>query len=72
MPPFRALKRKDLIRYLKQLDFDGPYSGKRHQFMLKADVKLIIPNPHQGDIGKNLLAEILRQAEISREEWENL
>jgi len=72
MLPFRAIKRKDFIRYLKQLGFDGPYSGKRHQFMLKAEVKLIIPNPHQGDISKNLLAEILRQAGISREEWEKL
>jgi predicted RNA binding protein YcfA (HicA-like mRNA interferase family) len=72
MPPFRPLKRKKLIRYLKQLGFDGPYSGKRHQFMVRGDTKLIIPNPHQGDIGKNLLAEILRQAGISKEEWEKL
>ncbi len=29
-----------------------------------------IPNPHRGeDIGAGLLAEILRKAEISREEW---
>jgi predicted RNA binding protein YcfA (HicA-like mRNA interferase family) len=72
MPPFRSLKRKDLIRYLKQLGFDGPYSGTKHQFMIEGDTKLIIPNPHQGDISKNLLAEILRQAGISREDWEKL
>jgi hypothetical protein len=29
-----------------------------------------IPNPHQGeDIGAGLLAEILRRAEINREDW---
>ena len=29
-----------------------------------------IPNPHHGDdIGAGLLAEILRKAEISRDEW---
>jgi predicted RNA binding protein YcfA (HicA-like mRNA interferase family) len=29
-----------------------------------------IPNPHHGeDIGAGLLAEILRRAKISREEW---
>jgi hypothetical protein len=29
-----------------------------------------VPNPHQGDIGKDLLARILRQGGISRDEWE--
>ncbi len=72
MPPFKPIKRRELIRYLKQLGFDGPYSGKRHEFMLKGSLKLIIPNPHEGDIGKNLLGEVLRQADVSREEWENL
>lgn len=72
MPPFRPIKRKELIRYLKKIGFDGPYSGKRHQFMIRKDIKLIIPNPHQGDIGKNLLTQILRQADISKEEWEKL
>lgn len=31
-----------------------------------------IPNPHQGDISRGLLTRILRQAGISREEWEKL
>ncbi|MHB0915312.1 MAG: type II toxin-antitoxin system HicA family toxin [Thermoleophilia bacterium] len=72
MPRFGAVKRKDLIRYLKQLGFEGPYSGGKHQFMIKGDITLRIPNPHQGDIGKELLARILRQARIDRKEWEKL
>jgi hypothetical protein len=40
--------------------------------MRKGDVTLTIPNPHQGEIGRELLARILRQAGISREEWEQL
>jgi predicted RNA binding protein YcfA (HicA-like mRNA interferase family) len=72
VPPFEPIKRRELIRYLRKLGFEGPYSGKKHQFMLKDNLKLIVPNPHQGDIGKNLLAEILRQAGVSREEWEEL
>lgn len=72
MPCFGSIKRRDLIRYLKQLGFDGPYTGKSHQFMLRGNVRLIVPNPHKGDISKNLLAEILRQAGVSREEWEEL
>lgn len=72
MPPFGAIKRRDLVRCLRILGFDGPYPGKKHQYMLKDGFKLTIPNPHQGDISKDLLAGILRQAGISREEWEQL
>lgn len=32
----------------------------------------MLPNPHSGDVGKSLLARILRDALISREEWEKL
>lgn len=72
MPPLRPLKRLELIRLFKQLGFEGPYSGGKHQYMLKENLKVWIPNPHQGDISPALLAQILHQAEISREEWEEL
>ncbi|HEX8493673.1 MAG TPA: type II toxin-antitoxin system HicA family toxin [Pyrinomonadaceae bacterium] len=72
MPRLGPIKRKDLIRYLKQMGFRGPYTGGKHQFMLKEDISLHIPNPHQSDIGKELLARILRQAGIDKAEWENL
>jgi hypothetical protein len=29
MLPLKSIKRRDLIYYLKQLGFDGPYSGKK-------------------------------------------
>jgi predicted RNA binding protein YcfA (HicA-like mRNA interferase family) len=61
-----------LIHYLRQAGFEGPYSGGKHQFMVKGDITLWIPNPHQGDIGRELLARILRQAYISRDAWEKL
>lgn len=72
IPAFGSIKRSDLIRFLKRLGFEGPYSGGRHQYMVKDLLKVWIPNPHRGDIGKGLLAEILRQANISRDEWEKL
>jgi hypothetical protein len=40
--------------------------------MLKGDLMLRIPNPHQSDIGKELLARLLRQAGIDKDEWEYL
>ena len=72
MPPFGPIARKDLIRHLRTLGFDGPYSGGKHSFMVKADLTLTIPNPHRSDIGRELLVRILRQAGISRHEWEQL
>jgi len=72
MPYFGPIKRKDLIYYLRQLGFEGPYAGQKHQFMLKGSITLRIPNPHQSDIGKELLIRILRQAKIERSDWEKL
>lgn len=37
--------------------------------MRRDDLTLVLPNPHDGDIGVGLLARLLRQAEITREEW---
>jgi len=72
MPHFGSISRKDLIYYLKRSGFTGPYSGGKHQFMLKDDITLRLPNPHQADIGKELLSRILRQAHIDRDSWEKL
>jgi len=72
MPKFGPIKRKELIRYLRELEFKGPYSGGKHQFMVKGNIVLRVPNPHRSDIGKELLRRILRQAKIDIKTWENL
>jgi hypothetical protein len=56
MPPFKPVKRT--------------YTGGRHEFLVKGQLRLILPNPHQAEIRKDLLARILRQANLTREEWE--
>ena len=72
MPIIRPIKRGDLIRFLKKLGFEGPLTGGKHQFMVKGEIKLRLPNPHGPDIGVDLLIRILRQGGISKEEWEEL
>jgi len=67
-----TLSRKDLIRKFRALGYSGPFSGGKHQFMIKESQKIRIPNPHVGDISASLVKEILRQAGISPEEWDNL
>ena len=66
------IKRKDFIRYLKKVGFEGPFSGGKHQFMLKDKLRLTLPNPHQQEISQSLLTRILKQAGISKQTWENL
>ncbi|NOQ29028.1 MAG: addiction module toxin, HicA family [Methanosarcinales archaeon] len=72
MPRIGTIKRRDLIRYLKLLGFEGPYSGGKHQFMVKNNITLRLPNPHKGDIGRAFLIRILNQAKIDRNTWESL
>jgi predicted RNA binding protein YcfA (HicA-like mRNA interferase family) len=72
MPRIGPVKRADLVRYLRQVGFRGPYAGAKHQIMYRGQVSLRIPNPHENDIGVGLLVGILKQAGVQREEWERL
>ncbi|WP_407356545.1 type II toxin-antitoxin system HicA family toxin [Methanolobus sp. WCC5] len=57
------------MKRLRELGFEGPFSGGKHTFMTKGDLILTIPNPHKDRIIADLLQIILKQAHISREEW---
>lgn len=59
MPRFGPIKRMDLIYYLRQLGFEGPYTGRKHQFMIRNDITVRLPNPHRGDIGKELFGQVI-------------
>jgi predicted RNA binding protein YcfA (HicA-like mRNA interferase family) len=72
MPAFGPVSRRELVRLLRCAGFDGPFEGGRHAFMVRGDLTLVIPNPHKGDISRDLLRRLLRQAGVSREEWEAL
>ena len=72
MPRFGPLKRAELLKYLTVLGFEGPYSGGKHQFVIRGMLRLRLPNPHQEDIGKELLSRILKQAGVDKDTWEKL
>jgi predicted RNA binding protein YcfA (HicA-like mRNA interferase family) len=64
------LHRKDFVRRLRKLGWEGPVPGGKHEFMVKGKYNLPIPNPHgSGEISVSQLKEILREIGISREEW---
>ena len=72
MSKLGPIKRRELIVRLKRFGFAGPFADGRHEFMLKGGVTLTLPNVHQSDIGPGLLARILRQAGITRADWDRL
>ena len=64
--------RPELIRRLRSLGWSGPFTGSKHQHMVKGEIQLTIPNPHgRKDIGVNLLKILLNEAAISRGDWLN-
>jgi predicted RNA binding protein YcfA (HicA-like mRNA interferase family) len=72
MPALAPISRRVLISHLRRLGFHGPVAGTRHQFMLRRTRKIFLPNPHGGEISIGLLTRILKQAGISRREWQAL
>jgi len=72
VPGLGPIRRVDLVRYLRILGFEGPFSGGKHQFMLKGVIRLRLPNPHKREVGRELLSRILKQARIDKDVWEKL
>jgi len=66
LPP---IDHADLVAGLRRHGFEGSYPGGKHLFMIKGDLRLTLPNPHRHAIASPLLARLLRQAGITREEW---
>jgi hypothetical protein len=76
MAGWRPLKRRDFIRRLRALGFDGPYSGTRHQFMIYGQHRQTIPTNSEYSVPQIRL--LLRQVEailarpVSLDEWNSL
>ena len=69
-------KRRDFIRRLRKVGFEGPYSETRHQFMVYQNHRLSIPSNAEYPIPQ--LRLMLNEAEgilgrsITVEEWNSL
>lgn len=71
MPSLNPVSRRELVRKLKALGFEGPFPGGRHQWMRRGDLRITIPNPHPSAIDPGLIRRILRQAGLTLGEWNN-
>jgi hypothetical protein len=76
MAGWRPLKRREFIRRLRALGFDGPFSGTRHQFMVFGQHRQTIPTNSEYSVPQSRM--LLRQVEsilgraVSSDEWNSL
>lgn len=61
MSQWTPCKRRDFIRRLRKIGFDGPYSGTRHQFMVFRQHRLAIPSNAEYSVSQ--LRMMIREAE---------
>ena len=76
MSRWTPCKRRTFIRRLRELGFDGPLSGTRHQFMIYGQHRLAIPSTDEYSVPQ--LRVMLHEVEaiidraISLNEWNQL
>jgi len=76
MSRWQPCKRREFIRRLRKLNFDGPYSGTHHQFMVFEEFRLTVPSNSEYSVPQlrmmlNELEGILGRA-ITADEWNKL
>jgi len=73
---WQPCKRRDFIKRLRQLGFDGPYSGTHHQFMVYERHRLAIPSNSEYSIPQLRMMLNVTQAILGRsvyvKGWNNL
>jgi len=76
MSRWAPCKRRDFIRRLRKIGFDGPFSGTRHQFMVYEQHRLAIPSNVEYSVPQ--LRMMIREVEeiigrkIAVDEWNRL
>ena len=76
MDRWNPCRRSLLIRRLRALGFEGPFSGSKHQFMTFADQRQTIPSNDEYSVPQ--LRMMIREVEsildraITANEWNNL
>lgn len=76
MSRWRPCKRREFVRRLRALGFEGPYSGTRHQFLVYGNHRLVIPSNPEYSVPQ--LRMMLREAEailrrkVPLAEWDRL
>ena len=76
MPGWKPIKRREFLRRLRALGFEGPYRGTRHDFLVLGQHRQTIPSNREYSVPQ--LRLLLRQVQtvlhrsITPDEWERL
>ncbi|HKW99772.1 MAG TPA: type II toxin-antitoxin system HicA family toxin [Bryobacteraceae bacterium] len=57
MAKLAPVSQGELVRKLRKLGFEGPVQRGKHPYMIRGSLRLIIPNPHRGQISQDLLTK---------------
>jgi hypothetical protein len=70
------ISRRELIRKLRQLRFEGPFDGGNHDVMRRPSDQLKVPIPRDDaksrEIGIELQKRIMREIGVSTKQWQQL
>lgn len=76
MSQWKPCKRRDFIKKLRKIGFEGPYSGTRHQFLVFGKYRMAIPSNAEYSVPQ--LRMMIREVEeilnrkINVNEWDKL
>ncbi|MEH1809594.1 type II toxin-antitoxin system HicA family toxin [Nostoc sp.] len=69
-------KRRDFVKKLRRIGFEGTYSGTRHQFMVYGQHRLTIPSNDEYSVPQLRMmigeVEVILEREITLDEWNSL
>lgn len=73
MNRWQPCKRREFIKRLRKLNFDGPYSGTRHQFMVYKNHRLSIPSNTEYSVPQLRMmlneVEAILERSVTTDEW---
>ena len=76
MSRWQPCKRREFIKRIRKLDFDGPYSGTRHQFMVYENHRLSIPSNTEYSVPQLRMmlneVETILERSVTADEWNSL
>ena len=76
MPKWNPCKRQDFIRRMRQLGFDGVFSGAKHQFMVLGENRLTLPSNEEYSVPQLRMMIRVVEGMIGREmtldEWSQM
>ena len=76
MSQWAPCKRKEFVRRLRKLGFDGPFAGTRHHFMIYGENRLAIPSNKEYSVPQLRMmvreVEVITRRKITVEKWNSL